>query len=420
MSLRYHFVQLSQLHEHVILSSRQRGAWHDCKLKARGIIQPSFPDYDFRQKVYSPGRRAALCGHLGGDRVSRLANRPVSPGQIRARRSQNWRIGQRHFQHRQFRRGIIFYRQRIHPVPALCAADFGWRRTRLAARLLLAAAHADRATVCDLVAARLSAVRAGVPADAEPRADVWRRGLATLFAGAHRREPGVCERVCFRRSSISEQCPVVAGSGGAVLPACAVAGKNFLCAKNVVAARAHCRNRRAVSLSRRLDWWAILLGGIFAAGKSPVFSNRIFAGGFLSVGRIGGAGFQMGRNVFIRRRGNRFYRERRRRELFDPVAAFRGKITARFLGNRWIATIGGMCYTIYLYHWFMISGLYRGTIVLQTKILWLDLLIQFAVMAPIIIVVCTGLFVLFERPFMQRDWPAKLLEKIRRRKHSRL
>ncbi len=79
-----------------------------------------------------------------------------------------------------------------------------------------------------------------------------------------------------------------------------------------------------------------------------------------------------------------------------------------------------MCYTIYLYHWFMISGLYRGTIVLQTKILWLDLLIQFAVMAPIIIVVCTGLFVLFERPFMQRDWPAKLLEKIRRRKHSRL
>jgi peptidoglycan/LPS O-acetylase OafA/YrhL len=102
------------------------------------------------------------------------------------------------------------------------------------------------------------------------------------------------------------------------------------------------------------------------------------------------------------------------------VAAFRGKIMARLLGNRWLTTIGGMCYTIYLYHWFMISGLYRATIVLQTKILWLDLLIQFAVMAPIIIVVCTGMFVLFERPFMRRDWPQKLWGKIRRPKHARL
>jgi len=102
------------------------------------------------------------------------------------------------------------------------------------------------------------------------------------------------------------------------------------------------------------------------------------------------------------------------------VSAFRGRIIARLLGNRWLTTIGGMCYTIYLYHWFMISMLYRGTIGLQTKILWLDLLIQFAVMTPVIIVVCTGLFVLFERPFMRRDWPQKLWGKIRRPKHCRL
>jgi peptidoglycan/LPS O-acetylase OafA/YrhL len=102
------------------------------------------------------------------------------------------------------------------------------------------------------------------------------------------------------------------------------------------------------------------------------------------------------------------------------VGAFRGKIIARLLGDRWLTTIGGMCYTIYLYHWLMISALFRGTIALQTKILWLDLLIQFAVMAPVIIVVCTVMFVLFERPFMQRNWPAKLREKFRRPKHSRL
>jgi peptidoglycan/LPS O-acetylase OafA/YrhL len=99
------------------------------------------------------------------------------------------------------------------------------------------------------------------------------------------------------------------------------------------------------------------------------------------------------------------------------VAAFRGRFTAPWLSHRWLTTIGGMCYTIYLYHWFMISGLCRATMVLQTKILWLDLLIQSAVMAPIIIVTCTVLFVLFERPFMQRDWPGKLWGKISRRKN---
>jgi peptidoglycan/LPS O-acetylase OafA/YrhL len=35
------------------------------------------------------------------------------------------------------------------------------------------------------------------------------------------------------------------------------------------------------------------------------------------------------------------------------------------------------------------------------------LLIQFAVMSAIIIAICGVLFALFERPFMQRDWPQK-------------
>jgi peptidoglycan/LPS O-acetylase OafA/YrhL len=96
------------------------------------------------------------------------------------------------------------------------------------------------------------------------------------------------------------------------------------------------------------------------------------------------------------------------------LAAFRGVLTAQFLGHPWIATIGGMCYTIYMYHWLMISLLIRLTIRLQTHVLWLDLLIQFAVMSVIIIGVCAVLFAVFERPFMQRDWPQKLWNKIRR------
>lgn len=95
------------------------------------------------------------------------------------------------------------------------------------------------------------------------------------------------------------------------------------------------------------------------------------------------------------------------------LAAFRGKLAFRILGHPWIATIGGMCYTIYMYHWLMISALIRLFIHVRTHILWLDLLIYFAAMSAVIIAVCAALFALFERPFMRRDWPARLREKIR-------
>jgi peptidoglycan/LPS O-acetylase OafA/YrhL len=98
--------------------------------------------------------------------------------------------------------------------------------------------------------------------------------------------------------------------------------------------------------------------------------------------------------------------------LFCCLAAFRGTLTAKFLGHPWITTMGGMCYTIYMYHWLMISALVRVTGGLRTHILWLDLLIQFVLMSVIIIGVCAVLFALFERPFMQRDWPARLWNKI--------
>ena len=95
------------------------------------------------------------------------------------------------------------------------------------------------------------------------------------------------------------------------------------------------------------------------------------------------------------------------------VAAFKGPLCGKFLGNRWIATIGGMCYTIYMYHLLMISVLIRLTSKLQTHIFWLDLIIQFAVMSVVIVIGCAVLFALFERPFMQRDWPVKLWAVIR-------
>jgi peptidoglycan/LPS O-acetylase OafA/YrhL len=60
----------------------------------------------------------------------------------------------------------------------------------------------------------------------------------------------------------------------------------------------------------------------------------------------------------------------------------------------------------------MISALFRATDKLATHQLWLDLLIQFAVMAPAIVIMCGLLFVCFERPFMQRGWHVRLRDKV--------
>lgn len=92
--------------------------------------------------------------------------------------------------------------------------------------------------------------------------------------------------------------------------------------------------------------------------------------------------------------------------LICCLAGFRGRVTFRILGNSWVTTIGGMCYTIYMYHWLMISLLVRITGRWRTHILWLDLLIQFIVMSAVIIAMCAILFAVFERPFMRRNWPS--------------
>jgi peptidoglycan/LPS O-acetylase OafA/YrhL len=97
------------------------------------------------------------------------------------------------------------------------------------------------------------------------------------------------------------------------------------------------------------------------------------------------------------------------------AAAFRGAAVFRILGNPWVTTIGGMCYTIYMYHALMISTLIRLTIHIQMHVLWLDLLIQFFVMSAAIICMSAILFALFERPFMRKNWPPALWSALCRR-----
>ena len=101
------------------------------------------------------------------------------------------------------------------------------------------------------------------------------------------------------------------------------------------------------------------------------------------------------------------------------MAAFCGVFTVRFLQSAWITVIGGMCYTIYMYHVFMISFSMKATEKLRVSNLSLDMLLQFVLITAFIVPASAVLFVLLEKPFMDRNWPAKFAQKARRAISSR-
>ena len=90
------------------------------------------------------------------------------------------------------------------------------------------------------------------------------------------------------------------------------------------------------------------------------------------------------------------------------MGAFRGVVWNRIVRNRWLVVIGGMCYTTYLYHYYAISLLGRWTVPLRVTDLYA---VNYAVQGVLIVlptlVACALLFAALERPFMQRDWPAR-------------
>jgi peptidoglycan/LPS O-acetylase OafA/YrhL len=95
-------------------------------------------------------------------------------------------------------------------------------------------------------------------------------------------------------------------------------------------------------------------------------------------------------------------------------AAFRGTITSRALGTPIVATIGGMCYSIYLLHFPLISIIGRHTLPIGSgSAQWVHLLAQTAIMVPPVLLVCVVYFALIERPCMERDWPQKLAARLR-------
>lgn len=97
------------------------------------------------------------------------------------------------------------------------------------------------------------------------------------------------------------------------------------------------------------------------------------------------------------------------------VAAFSGPGTNKFVSNPWIATIGGMCYTIYLLHNYIIAAAGVATERLGSGFAFpIRLLIQMLLMAPIVLAISALYFRFIERPCMRPDWPRQLAAALRR------
>ena len=100
------------------------------------------------------------------------------------------------------------------------------------------------------------------------------------------------------------------------------------------------------------------------------------------------------------------------------LAAFRGKWSNRFFCQPPVYIIGGMCYTIYLYHYSVISALIRpllGFPFWSGFPLWLELAVASLILTPAILLVSAIMFVFIEKPCMRKDWHLRVLDRCKSR-----
>lgn len=102
-------------------------------------------------------------------------------------------------------------------------------------------------------------------------------------------------------------------------------------------------------------------------------------------------------------------------------AAFKGKLLNRFFRNPFVATVGGMCYSIYLTHSLVLQGCYA--VLAKLHLLGgygRSYAFGAALGIPAVLVVGSAFFLLFERPCMDREWPQKLIRLVRGRREVRV
>ncbi|THD73704.1 MAG: acyltransferase [Bradyrhizobium sp.] len=85
------------------------------------------------------------------------------------------------------------------------------------------------------------------------------------------------------------------------------------------------------------------------------------------------------------------------------VGVCSGQIGYRIVTQRWIVTIGGMCYSIYLYHYLIIHLFtpLSARLMDRTHAIGLELLLQAVVLIPAILILSACLYLGVEKPCMQ-------------------
>jgi peptidoglycan/LPS O-acetylase OafA/YrhL len=92
------------------------------------------------------------------------------------------------------------------------------------------------------------------------------------------------------------------------------------------------------------------------------------------------------------------------------MTCFKGTYFNKFLKIPFISIVGSMCYSIYLIHGFIITLV----ILLVKKHLHfgsyiLDFVALAFIISPVVLFCCSIFYVFLERPFMDKDWPNKLI-----------
>ncbi len=91
------------------------------------------------------------------------------------------------------------------------------------------------------------------------------------------------------------------------------------------------------------------------------------------------------------------------------LSAFKGRLLNHFYTRPFIYITGGMCYTIYLIHYAFIAFIlgYTSKIGFDGSLI-VNLMLQALIILPLLFVTSSIFFLLFEKPFMYKDWPNKL------------
>ena len=97
------------------------------------------------------------------------------------------------------------------------------------------------------------------------------------------------------------------------------------------------------------------------------------------------------------------------------VAGFRGMIQRNFLPTGILPAFGGMCYTIYLWHPAIKSALCKAASCVPPMPSCLaERVALLCGIVVLILVSAVPFFLLFEKPFMKRDWPITFWERLRK------